>query len=43
MLAPKTSKDQVTLPKNALKGIPNTEHFDVTTKDGVLISSNLSP
>jgi hypothetical protein len=37
MLAKKTSKNQVTLPKKALQEIPETEYFDVTTKDGVLI------
>lgn len=42
MLAKKTSKNQVALPKKALQEIPDTEYFDVTTKDGVLIS-NPSP
>lgn len=37
MLAKKTSKNQVTLPKKVLQDIPDTEYFDVTTKDGVLI------
>ncbi len=37
MLAKKTSKNQVTLPKKVLQEIPDTEYFDVTTKDGVLI------
>jgi hypothetical protein len=37
MLAKKTSKNQVTLPKKALEDIPETEYFDVTAKDGVLI------
>lgn len=37
MLAKKTSKNQVALPKKALQEIPDTEYFDVTTKDGVLI------
>ncbi len=37
MLAKKTSKNQVTLPKKALREIPETEYFDVTTKDGVLM------
>ena len=37
MLAKKTSKNQVTLPKKALREIPETDYFDVTTKDGVLI------
>ena len=37
MLTKKTSKNQVTLPKKALQDIPDTEYFDVTTKDGALI------
>jgi hypothetical protein len=37
MLAKKTSKNQVTLPKKALRELPDTDYFDVTTKDGVLI------
>ena len=37
MLAKKTSKNQVTLPKKALQDIPDTDYFDVTTRDGVLI------
>lgn len=37
MLAKKTSKNQVTLPKKALKEIPETDYFDVTTRGGVLI------
>ena len=37
MLAKKTSKNQVTLPIKALKEIPETDYFDVTTKGGVLI------
>lgn len=37
MLAKKTSKNQVTLPKKVLQEIPDTDYFDVTTKDGVLI------
>lgn len=37
MLAKKTSKNQVTLPKKALEEIPETEYFDVTAKGGVLI------
>jgi len=37
MLAKKTSKNQVTLPKKALREIPDTDYFDVTTKDGALI------
>lgn len=37
MLAKKTSKNQVTLPKKALLEIPETDYFDVTTEGGVLI------
>ncbi|MCS6291003.1 MAG: AbrB/MazE/SpoVT family DNA-binding domain-containing protein [Nitrospira sp.] len=37
MLAKKTSKNQVTLPKKALQEIPETDYFDVTAKGGVLI------
>lgn len=37
MLAKKTSKNQVTLPKKVLQDIPETDYFDVTTRDGVLI------
>ncbi|MBX3330040.1 MAG: hypothetical protein KF722_06545 [Nitrospira sp.] len=37
MLAQKTSKNQLTLPKKVLQEIPDTDYFDVTTKDGVLI------
>lgn len=37
MLAKKTSKNQVTLPKKALEEIPETDYFDVTAKGGVLI------
>lgn len=37
MLARKTSKNQVTLPKKVLQAIPDTDYFDVTTNDGVLI------
>ncbi len=37
MLAKKTSKNQVTLPKKVLREIPDTDYFDVTSKSGVLI------
>ncbi|NGZ95983.1 MAG: AbrB family transcriptional regulator [Nitrospira sp. WS110] len=37
MLARKTSKNQVTLPKKVLQAIPDTDYFHVTTNDGVLI------
>ena len=37
MLAKKTSKNQVTLPMKALREIPETDYFDITTKGGILI------
>ena len=37
MLAKKTSKNQVTLPKKALQDVPETDYFDVTVKNGALI------
>jgi hypothetical protein len=37
MLAKKTSKNQVTLPKKILKDIPDTEYFDVSLQEGVVM------
>ena len=37
MLAKKTSKNQVTLPKKILKNIPDTDYFDVSLQEGVVI------
>ena len=37
MLAKKTSKNQVTLPKKALQDIPETDYFDITAQGGALI------
>jgi hypothetical protein len=37
MLAKKTSKNQVTLPKNILKNIPDTDYFDVSLREGVVL------
>jgi len=36
MLAKKTSKNQVTLPKKILKEIPDTDYFDVSLREGVV-------
>lgn len=33
MLAKKTSKNQLTLPKEIVKSFPNAEYFDVSVKD----------
>ncbi len=37
MLAKKTSKNQVTLPKKILKEIPDTDYFDVSLREGVVV------
>ena len=37
MLAKKTSKNQLTLPKEIAKSFPDTEYFDVSVKDRKII------
>jgi hypothetical protein len=37
MLAKKTYKNQITIPKEALKNIEDAEYFDVFTQDGNII------
>ncbi len=37
MLAKKTSKNQLTLPKEVVKSFPDTEYFDVSVKDRRII------
>lgn len=37
MLAKKTSKNQLTLPKEIVKSFPDTEYFDVSIKDMKII------
>jgi hypothetical protein len=37
MLAKKTSKNQVTLPKKILKEIPETDYFDVSLREGSVV------
>ncbi|MBI5025667.1 MAG: AbrB/MazE/SpoVT family DNA-binding domain-containing protein [Nitrospirae bacterium] len=37
MLAKKTSKNQLTLPKEVVKSFPDTEYFDVSVKDRKII------
>ena len=37
MLAKKTSKNQLTLPKEIVKSFPDIEYFDVSVKDGRII------
>ncbi|MBI4654447.1 MAG: AbrB/MazE/SpoVT family DNA-binding domain-containing protein [Nitrospirae bacterium] len=37
MLAKKTSKNQLTLPKEIAKSFPDTEYFDISVKDRKII------
>ena len=37
MLAKKTSKNQITLPKEIVKEFPDTEYFDVTVEERKII------
>lgn len=37
MLAKKTSKNQVTLPKKILQDIPDTDYFDVSLQEGIVM------
>ena len=37
MLAKKTSKNQLTLPKEIVKAFPDAEYFDVSVKDGKIV------
>lgn len=45
MLAKKTSKNQLTLPKEIVKSFPDTEYFDVSAKDRkiILIPVKITP
>ena len=45
MLAKKTSKNQLTLPKEIVKTFPDTEYFDVSIKDRkiVLLPVRITP
>lgn len=37
MLAKKTSKNQLTLPKGIVKSFPDTDYFDVSVKDRKIV------
>jgi hypothetical protein len=37
MLAKKTSKNQLTLPKEIVKSFPDTDYFDVSVKDRKIV------
>ncbi len=39
MLAKKTSKNQITLPKKVVEALPPTEYFDVTVREGEVVLS----
>lgn len=39
MLAKKTSKNQVTLPKAVVQQIPDVEYFDVSVREGAVVLS----
>ncbi len=43
MLAKKTSKNQITLPKSIVKHFPDTEYFDVLEEDGRIVLVPLRP
>ncbi len=45
MLAKKTSKNQLTLPKEIVKAFPDAEYFDVSVKDRkiILIPVKITP
>jgi hypothetical protein len=36
MLAKKTSKNQITLPKEIVKAFPDTKYFDVSVRDNMI-------
>ena len=37
MLAKKTSKNQITLPKRVVQQLPDAEYFDVSVRDGEVV------
>jgi len=37
MLAKKTSKNQITLPKAIVRQLPDVEHFEVSLRDGEVV------
>ena len=43
MLAKKTSKNQVTLPKAVIRHFADTEYFDVTEEDGRIVLTPVRP
>ena len=43
MLAKKTSKNQITLPKAVISHFPGIEYFDVMEEDGKIVLAPLKP
>ncbi len=43
MLAKKTSKNQITLPKRIIEGFPDVDYFDVAEENGVIVLKPLRP
>jgi hypothetical protein len=37
LLAKKTSKNQITLPKKVLEGLPETDYFDVSVRESEIV------
>ena len=37
MLAKKTSKNQITLPKAVVRQLPDVQYFDITVRDGEVV------
>ena len=43
MLAKKTSKNQITLPKAVVNRFPDVDYFDVTEEDGRIVLAPMRP
>jgi hypothetical protein len=43
MLAKKTSKNQITLPKAVIREFPGVDYFDVQEQDGVIVLRPVRP
>ena len=43
MLAKKTSKNQITLPKRIVEEFPEVDYFDVVEENGVIVLKPLRP
>ena len=43
MLAKKTSKNQITLPKTVIRQFPGVDYFDVQAQDGLIVLRPVRP